>query len=145
MVTVILILSLEATTVTFQSTAGATMEWQWSNSSSISNCLYPLWVWLEIFSSGVTAGVTVEQQQFNFELFVDFLGLTWNIHFFFCFLKWVDSQFGFWTTLDSVRISKWADSVNNRVLDNFRFSPNFEMGWFPIQILDNFRFSPNWE
>ena len=62
---------------TFQLTVGATVEWQWSNSSSISNCLYPFWAWHEIF----TSGVAVEQHQFNFELFVPSLGLTWNIHF----------------------------------------------------------------
>ena len=33
---------------TFESTADATVEWQWSNIFSILNCLYPLWAWHEI-------------------------------------------------------------------------------------------------
>ena len=57
---------------------------------------------------------------FNFELFVPFLGLTWNIELSFCFF-----EMGWFP----IRIS-----------DTFRFSPIYglsvqmvEMGWFPIQ------------
>ena len=83
-------------------------------------------------------GVTVEQQQFNFELFVLSLGLTWN-SLSFCFQfrfwttldsvrisKWADSQFGFWTTFYSVQISKWADSQFGfwTTLDSVRIGTN---------------------
>ena len=82
---------------TIQATAGATVEWQqewqWSNRSSISNCLYPFWDWHEVFT------------------FVCFVEKGW-------FPIWIldktdkteylaDSEFGFWTTLDSVQI--WTD------------------------------------
>ena len=111
---------------TFQSTAGATVEWQWSNSSSISNCLYPFWAWhtyslLSVFFEMGWLPVWILDNFCFFEMGWFPIRILDN----FCFVE-----------------MGWFPI---RILDNFRFSPNFEMGWFLIRILDNFRFSLNWE
>ena len=117
---------------TFRPTSEATVEWQWSNSSSISNCLYPLWAWHEIHFLSVfnlDFGQLFIQSEFwnglipnsDFgQIYIQskFLnGLIPSTIVFWATLnlvlisKWADSQFEFWTTLDSVRIgtnqSKW--------------------------------------
>ena len=112
------------------------------------------------------SGVTVEQQQFNFELFVPSLGLTWNFH------QWSNSrsdsratavQFRIFCTLSRSDIKyspvKWqqewqwsnSNSISNCLYPlwawhgRFTFFYFVKMGWFPIRILDNFRFSPNFK